>query len=251
LVAGTDLADFGYTGHYVHKPSGLHLALYRAYDADLGRWLNRDPIAEAGGINLYGYVGNGAVNWVDPFWLALQPPTSPPSNIPVPRGGPDAKWVQRPALPGRRIYWVPDRPVPGNQPKLSFEIGGDHWDLVDGKQKTRFDRRGNSLTEAEAHSNSHRRPKAGPGSRCIGIGSGLLLGSAAGAAAGMDSAVSSGAFQEMLDAAQRGELTGDVVFDASIDAAIDTGNAGAFYGMNSGFSMSQMWNDFKNWLFGD
>jgi RHS repeat-associated protein len=70
LVAGTDLADFGYTGHYVHQPSGLHLALYRAYDADLGRWLNRDPIGEAGGINLYGYVLNDPVNWLDLFGLA-------------------------------------------------------------------------------------------------------------------------------------------------------------------------------------
>lgn len=73
LVAGTDLADFGYTGHYVHKPSGLHLALYRAYDADLGRWLNRDPIGEAGGINLYGYVGNDPVNKIDPFGLEQWP----------------------------------------------------------------------------------------------------------------------------------------------------------------------------------
>ena len=31
------------------------------------RWLNRDPIQEAGGINLYGFVGNGPVNEVDPF----------------------------------------------------------------------------------------------------------------------------------------------------------------------------------------
>ena len=48
--------DFGFTGHYYHAPSGLHLALYRAYSAELGRWLSRDPIEERGGLNLYEYV---------------------------------------------------------------------------------------------------------------------------------------------------------------------------------------------------
>jgi RHS repeat-associated protein len=35
---------------------------YRYYDAVAGRWVNRDPIWERGGINLYGMVGNDAVN---------------------------------------------------------------------------------------------------------------------------------------------------------------------------------------------
>jgi hypothetical protein len=32
------------------------------YDANLGRWINRDPIEEAGGINLYQFTFNDAVN---------------------------------------------------------------------------------------------------------------------------------------------------------------------------------------------
>jgi uncharacterized protein RhaS with RHS repeats len=43
---------------------------YRYYDPNLQRWLNRDPIQEAGGINLYGFVGNDAVNIFDLFGLA-------------------------------------------------------------------------------------------------------------------------------------------------------------------------------------
>jgi hypothetical protein len=29
------------------------------------KWLNRDPIEEQGGLNLYGFLGNDALNWVD------------------------------------------------------------------------------------------------------------------------------------------------------------------------------------------
>ncbi len=66
-ISGSIDADFAFTGHYYHAPSGLHLAPYRAYDADTGRWISRDPIEEEGGINLYGYVGNDPINNFDPF----------------------------------------------------------------------------------------------------------------------------------------------------------------------------------------
>ncbi len=48
------------------------LALYRAYDPQTRRWLNRDPIGEAGGANLYGYVGGDPISRIDPLgfgWL--------------------------------------------------------------------------------------------------------------------------------------------------------------------------------------
>jgi len=62
-------SDFGYTGHFMHQASGLALASYRAYDADIGRWISRDPIGERGGVNLYTYVRNNPVNLIDPDGL--------------------------------------------------------------------------------------------------------------------------------------------------------------------------------------
>jgi len=37
----------------------------RYYSPTTGRWLNRDPIAERGGINLYAYVGGNPINFYD------------------------------------------------------------------------------------------------------------------------------------------------------------------------------------------
>lgn len=49
--------------------SGVCYYGFRYYNPSTGRWLSRDPIGEAGGLNLYGMVGNDAVNSIDPFGL--------------------------------------------------------------------------------------------------------------------------------------------------------------------------------------
>jgi RHS repeat-associated protein len=76
-------SDFQYAGYYYHSRSGLNLTLNRAYNASFGRWINRDPIEEAGGINLYSYANNEPVQNSDPSGLAwaitpckFKPPTT-------------------------------------------------------------------------------------------------------------------------------------------------------------------------------
>ena len=57
--------------------SGLYYYGYRFYDPNNQRWLNRDPLQEKGGLNLYGFVGNNSVNYVDQTGLAYGNPVPP------------------------------------------------------------------------------------------------------------------------------------------------------------------------------
>jgi RHS repeat-associated protein len=65
VVSESIPADFAFTGHYLHSRSALNLAIFRAYNPALGRWISRDPLEEQAGSNLYAYVGNEPTVFVD------------------------------------------------------------------------------------------------------------------------------------------------------------------------------------------
>jgi len=48
----------------------MYAYCYRFYEPNLQRWINRDPIGEWGGINIYGFVGNNPMSRIDPWGLA-------------------------------------------------------------------------------------------------------------------------------------------------------------------------------------
>ena len=52
--------------------TGLLYYGYRFYQPLSGRWINRDPIGEAGDINLYGFNYNNSMSWIDVLGLEIE-----------------------------------------------------------------------------------------------------------------------------------------------------------------------------------
>jgi RHS repeat-associated protein len=60
----------------VHPNTGMYHFPYRFYDPSLQRWTSRDPVGELGGLNLYTYVANDPIDYLDPLGLAWYNPFS-------------------------------------------------------------------------------------------------------------------------------------------------------------------------------
>jgi RHS repeat-associated protein len=57
-----------FQGQYEDAETGLYYNYFRYYDSDIGRYLSKDPLGLAGGINTYAYTMS-PVNWIDPLGL--------------------------------------------------------------------------------------------------------------------------------------------------------------------------------------
>lgn len=113
---------FLYTGREWISEVGINDHRHRFYLPSLSRWLSRDPIKERGGLNLYGYVGNNAINAVDPLGLMIMPPNA---------------WLNLPTTPGgQQVGTIHSRPMDPATPIISGALthaaGGylDHFFLI-------------------------------------------------------------------------------------------------------------------------
>jgi RHS repeat-associated protein len=85
---------------------------YRTYDPNTGRYLEADPIGQNGGVNLYAYGLNNAINAIDPFGL---------QNF----GGP----IFQGEDPGKPLYSPAVKPKPPSPYELyeqGFDVANKH-----------------------------------------------------------------------------------------------------------------------------
>ncbi|MEW6305060.1 MAG: RHS repeat-associated core domain-containing protein [Verrucomicrobiota bacterium] len=71
LLNKMDLCPFGFSTKYTDDETDLVYYGYRFYNPTTGRWLNRDPIEEFGGKNLYCFALNNSILFVDRNGLDL------------------------------------------------------------------------------------------------------------------------------------------------------------------------------------
>ena len=69
VIRETIACDFGFTGMYKHVRSLLSFAKFRQYNSELARWVNRNRLEEFITTNLYSYVSNEPISYIDPLGL--------------------------------------------------------------------------------------------------------------------------------------------------------------------------------------
>lgn len=69
---------FGFAGGLYDPQTKLMRFGVRDYDAETGRWTAKDPLGLQQGTNLYDYVQNNPINFIDPGGAALVRPVGPP-----------------------------------------------------------------------------------------------------------------------------------------------------------------------------
>jgi RHS repeat-associated protein len=140
---------YGFQGMRYDATSGLNEADRRWYSPTQGRWVTMDPIQYAGGnVNLYGFVGNGPIEGLDPSGLAELPKSKWPS------------WVRN--LPGQTNGSAEDDEDGGSYIEEVTRVnedfqhqGGGHYDIDYKEEGTgdprtqRYHRDGTPFTDEE------------------------------------------------------------------------------------------------------
>jgi RHS repeat-associated protein len=116
------LTPFGFAGCLYDVDTELCRFGARDYDASIGRWLSKDPILFGGGdTNLYGYVMQDPINFIDPDGLARDF-ASKPDRGGAGGGGGGINYI---VSPSGTVYPVPKGAIgPVNSPSLRNGPGG-------------------------------------------------------------------------------------------------------------------------------
>jgi len=140
MIAGAN--KYRFSSKELNENSGLIYYGRRFYDSNLQRWLNRDPIQELGGYNLYTFISNVSVNSVDAFGLCDNnsgvPDSLNPKSPPYDPYDPSSNNWLRPF-----DSWPPNMPPPVDQPPSKNPVG----DFGSGLGKAANDMFGNTAKQ--------------------------------------------------------------------------------------------------------
>ena len=106
-----------FQGQYFDVETGLHYNRYRYYDPQVGRFIGKDPIGFAGGLNIYAYAPN-PVDWIDPLGLAKRGPIpggAGPHNATIAQWGREAVEAGGIVIAGGGVRKETLIPTPGGQ----------------------------------------------------------------------------------------------------------------------------------------
>ncbi len=83
LAVNNETVDnpFKFSSEYNEKETGLVYYNYRFYDPSNGKWLSRDPIQEKGGFNLYHFIYNNPISYIDKLGLLAHIDPNPTSCV--------------------------------------------------------------------------------------------------------------------------------------------------------------------------
>jgi RHS repeat-associated protein len=112
VATGSMVNDFNFwfSSKYQDQDTGLYYYGYRFLSTELGRWVNRDPITEGGGLNLNCFVNNNSLANVDANGLLILNPVNPGNGVPP--------YIISPPIPGYPGY-TPPPPNPQPTPTPS------------------------------------------------------------------------------------------------------------------------------------
>jgi RHS repeat-associated protein len=91
--------SYTYTGREWDKETGLDYYRARYYDPIEGRFVSKDPIGLAGGVNVYAYTSNNPINFIDPLGLKTTIITTYDTSYGITYGSHSALFISRPGQP--------------------------------------------------------------------------------------------------------------------------------------------------------
>jgi RHS repeat-associated protein len=119
---------FRYSSRYFDVETGLLDYGRRFLNPKMGRWINRDPIFEDGGVNLYGFVMNAPTLYVDV--QGLEPKRSPRAKLLPDRSDPKLSDERKKALDALKSMVsnvVPDKFTVAKVDESKALLWASHW----------------------------------------------------------------------------------------------------------------------------